>query len=170
MPTLETPRLVLRPIAKPDLNTLYEMLTDASIRRYLCDDAVLPLAQVEAMLSQSIQQFQSEKFGLWFIETKSTQETIGLVGLWYFFEESQPQLLYALLPAATQQGYATEAAARILDYSFNELGYEWLTASCDRPNVASQKVAKRLGMQRKDDRIINNHPIVFFEIQKPQES
>jgi len=51
--------------------------------------------------------------------------------LWYFFDEKQPQLVYALLPEATK-GYATEANQNI-EYCFNELGYQYLLASCDKP-------------------------------------
>ena len=57
--------------------------------------------------------FEEKRFGLWFVETKNEKEVIGLVGLWYFFEENQPQLVYALLPKATKKGYASEAAAKI---------------------------------------------------------
>ncbi|NJS16396.1 MAG: GNAT family N-acetyltransferase [Nostocaceae cyanobacterium CSU_2_110] len=68
----------------------------------------------------------NQKFGLWFIQTKDEKEIIGFVGLWYFFDESQPQLVYALLPEATKKGYATEAANKILEYCFNQLGYQYV--------------------------------------------
>ncbi len=86
-------------------------------------------------------------------------------GLWYFFEEEQPQLVYALLPEATQKGYATEASLKILEYCFHELGYEYLVASCDRPNVESLKLAQRLGMSEVAQRHIDDKPVVFFKIE-----
>ncbi len=52
-----------------------------------------------------------------------------------------------------KKGYATEAAARILEYSFQELNYNYLLASCDRPNLECQKLAKRLGMKQVEERI-----------------
>ncbi|MEG4581287.1 GNAT family N-acetyltransferase [Microcoleus sp. MON1_C5] len=76
------------------------------------------------MLAENQKLFSEKKFGLWSIETNTEQEVIGFVGLWYFFEEEQPQLVYALLPTATKKGYASEAATKILEYSFNELGFE----------------------------------------------
>ena len=39
-----------------------------------------------------------------------TDITIGMVGLWEFFDEPQPQLLYALLPEHTGKGIADEAS------------------------------------------------------------
>jgi ribosomal-protein-alanine N-acetyltransferase len=163
---LTTQRLVLTPILEEELHILHVILNDAHVKRYLCDNDALSLQQVTEMLHQSQQHFAKERFGLWFIRMHDQSDVIGLVGLWYFFDEAQPQLLYALLPRVLGQGYATEAAARVLDYSFHTLGYTYLTASCDQPNVASQKVAERIGMHKTEEKIVNGNPIVFFRSNK----
>ncbi|MEG3989033.1 GNAT family N-acetyltransferase [Microcoleus sp. S28C3] len=163
---LETQRLVLKPIVESDLNTLHGMLTNFYVRRYLCDGEILSLQQVEEMLAENKKLFEENKFGLWFIETKNDRETIGFVGLWYFFEEAQPQLVYALLPKALKKGYATEPSTKILEYGLNELGLDYIVASCDRPNIESLKAAERLGMRQVEERIMNGNPILFFRIDK----
>lgn len=165
---LETQRLLLRPILESELNVLHSIFIDPSVRKYLCDDKVFTLQQVEEMLTKSQRLLDEKKFGLWFIETQDEKETIGFVGLWCFFEEEQPQLVYALLPHATQKGYATEASAKILEYSFNELNYSYLVASCDRPNLSSQKVAERIGMKKIEEKLVSGNPIVFFRIERSQ--
>lgn len=162
----ETQNLILKPILEKDLSTLHMIFTDSYVRKYLCDDQVFSLQQVEEILKQSIKHFEEEKFGLWFIKINSESEIIGFVGLCYFFEEEQPQLVYALLPKALKKGYATEAATKILEYCFDELGYEYLAASCDQPNIESQKVAERLGMKKVEERNVNGSPILFFRIEK----
>lgn len=162
----ETQNLILKPILESDLSTLHMIFTDSYVRKYLCDDQVFSLQQVEEMLKQSIKHFEEEKFGLWFININNESEIIGFVGLWYFFEEEQPQLVYALLPKAIKKGYATEAATKILEYCFDELGYEYLVASCDQPNIESQKVAERLGMRKVEEKNVNGSPILFFRIEK----
>jgi len=53
-----------------------------------------------------------------------------------------------------------------LDYGFDELGFNYLVASCDRPNIESQKVAERLGMKQVEERIMNGNPVLFFRIDK----
>ncbi|MEG4055146.1 MULTISPECIES: GNAT family N-acetyltransferase [unclassified Microcoleus] len=163
---LKTQRLVLKQILESDLNTLHRIFTDSYVRRYLCDGEIWSLQQVEEMLAENQKLFSEKKFGLWSIETKTEQEVIGFVGLWYFFQEEQPQLVYALLPTATKKGYASEAATKILEYGFNELGFEYVVASCDRPNIESQKVAERLGMRQVEERFMNGNPILFFRIDK----
>lgn len=162
----ETQRLRLKPILESELNTLHSIFINPYVKKYLCDDKVLSLQQVEEMLIESQRLFDERKFGLWFIETKDEKEIIGFVGLWYFFGEGQPQLAYALLPEATKKGYATEAATRILKYCFNELGYQYLLASCDQPNLESRKVAERIGMREVEKKIVNGNSILFFRVEK----
>ncbi|MEG3860254.1 GNAT family N-acetyltransferase [Microcoleus sp. herbarium12] len=163
---LKTDRLVLKPILDSDLHTLHRIFTNSYVRRYLCDGEIWSLQQVEEMLAENQKLFAEKKFGLWFMETNTEQEVIGFVGLWYFFEEEQPQLVYALLPTATKKGYATEAATKIIEYGFDELGFEYVVASCDRPNIESCKLAARLGMRQVEERIVNENPILFFRIDK----
>lgn len=165
---LETQNLVLKPILESELSILHMIFADSYVRKYLCDDRAFSLQQIEEMLKQSIKHFEEEKFGLWFIRIHSESEVIGFVGLWYFFGEEQPQLIYALLPKVLKKGYATEAATKILEYCFDELGYEYLVASCDRPNIESQKVAERLGMRKMEEKIVNGSLIVFFKFEKSQ--
>ena len=157
----------MEPILDSDLKTLHRIFTDCYVRRYLCDGEIWSLQQVEEMLAENQKLFLEKKFGLWFMETKTEQEVIGFVGLWYFFDEPQPQLVYALLPKAIKKGYATEASTKILEYGFNELGFDYLVASCDRPNIESQKVAARLGMKQVESRIVDGNPISFFRLDKP---
>ena len=64
---------------------------------------------------------------------KETNEVIGYTGLWYFFNEKQPQLIYALLKQFTKRGYALEASKAIIQYSFNTLGFQYLIAATDEP-------------------------------------
>jgi len=163
---LKTQRLVLKPILDSDLNTLHRIFTDSYVRRYLCDGEIWSLQQVEEMLAENQKLFAEKKFGLWSIETNTEKEVIGFVGLWYFFDEEQPQLVYALLPTATKKGYATEAATKIIEYCFDELGFEYVVASCDRPNIESQKLAVRLGMRQVEERIVHENPILFFRLDK----
>ncbi|MEB3215009.1 MAG: GNAT family N-acetyltransferase [Nostocales cyanobacterium 94392] len=162
----ETQRLLLKPILESDLSTLHSILINPYVRNYLCDDQILSLQQVEQMLMESQKLFNEQKFGLWLIETKNQQEIIGFVALWYFFDEKQPQLVYALLPEATKKGYATEAATKILEYCFNSLGYQYILASCDRPNVDSTKVAQRIGMKQVEEKLVNDKPVLFLKIEE----
>jgi [ribosomal protein S5]-alanine N-acetyltransferase len=168
--TLETQRLLLTPITVNDTKVLHDIFVDPYVRKYLCDDTILPIQSVEEMAIENQKRFDQENLGLWFIQTKPESKTIGFAGLWYFFDEEQPQLIYALLPTATQKGYATEAASKIVEYGFDQLGYDYLIASCNTPNLESQRLLNRLGMKAIEERIVDGNPLVFFRLEKPQDT
>jgi len=177
---LETPRLWLTAINANDLNIFHSILANQFVRGYLTDDLELLPQTSEEMLEESLRMFAQEGVGLWLLERKQNSEIdpeivssakidpekIGLVGLWYFFGECQPQLIYALLPQWTGQGFATEAAQAVITCCFDFFGFNYLIASCDRPNLASQNLALRLGMVLVEEKIIEGKPIIFFSLSK----
>lgn len=164
----ETQRLILKPILESELNTLHKIFADSHIRKYLCDDKIFSWQQIKEMLQHNQKYFEEERFGLWWIREKEEDEILGFVGLWRFFDEKQPQLIYALLPKALNQGYATEAARKIIKYCFDQLGYKYVVASCDRPNLESQKVMKRLGMKQMTEKNIEGKAVLFFRLENRQ--
>lgn len=166
----ETQRLLLQPVADHDLDVMYEIFTNGYVRRYLCDDEIWSVEKIKQMLDESQRLFAEEQLGIWLIKTKYTQQTIGFICLWYFFDENQPQLGYALLPEATKQGFATEAAKKIMEYAFEQLNYKYLIVSCDQPNLESQKLAQRIGMKMVEQKTINASPTVFFRIERLNQS
>ena len=58
------------------------------------------------IVSRNQKQFQDENCGLWKIQHTENKTIIGYTGLWYFFEEDQPQLIYAMIEPFTRQGFA----------------------------------------------------------------
>ncbi|MDX1978495.1 MAG: GNAT family N-acetyltransferase [Pseudanabaenaceae cyanobacterium bins.68] len=166
MIVLASDRLWLKPVQLDQFEQFYQILTDQYVRHYLCDQKVIPRSEAMAMLHQSLELFAQFGFGIWGLELKTCGSVIGFAGLWYFFGEPQPQLIYALLPAWTRQGLATEAAQAVINYSFDLLGFAYLVASCDRANLDSARLAQRLGMTFTAERLIEQQPIKFFTIHR----
>lgn len=164
--TLSSPRLHLTPFPKDELKLFHQLNTYPFVRQYLWDDEVISIDLAAQILDQNAQHFKEDQFGLWKISNKETDALIGYVGLWFFFEEPQPQLIYALHPEAAGNGYATEAARLVMDYAFQELGFDYLIAATDEPHLASQAVAQRLGMQQDRIESIDDKLTVFFRLEK----
>ena len=162
---LNTERLNLFPAEIEHLMILMNMWNDPVVRKYLWDDTLVCPQQVEEILITNENLFRENQTGLWLIKLRDTGEIIGFTGLWSFFDESQPQLLYGLLPQFFGQGYAAEASARIIEYSFVSLGFSYLDAACDLPNTASVRVAQRLGMKKIREENLDGKPTVFFRIE-----
>lgn len=84
-------------------------------------------------------------FGFYALEEQSSGIFVGCCGLW--FPEGWPELEvgYWLMPEAQGKGYATEAASRVIEHAYLERGVASLVSYIDARNLASIKVAQRLG-------------------------
>jgi hypothetical protein len=75
---------------------------------------------------------------------------IGYCGLFYFPDiDGQPEIEigYRLARSAWGHGYATEAALSVRDFAVTTLGIKRLIAMIDPSNLASIRVAEKLGMR-----------------------
>lgn len=163
---LQTQRITLLPFKAEDLSLFHQLNIDPFIRKYLWDDEIIPLNLSKEILQTNERYFKERNYGLWKIILKASNEVIGYTGLWFFFEEPQPQLIYAIQEAHTGKGLATEAAKTIIDYTFNELKFDYLIAATDEPHLSSQKVAQRLGMHLSEKRLENDKPTLFYRIER----
>ena len=154
-------RLQLIPFNTNDVSKFHSLNTNSFIRKFMWDDEIISLDTAQEIIIQNKKYFEENQYGIWKIILLSTEETIGYTGLWYFFDEPQPQLIYALLEPYTGQGLATEAARLIIEYAFKSLNFSYLIAATDEPHLASQKVAERLGMNFLEKRIENEKPTIF---------
>lgn len=163
-PLLETDRLKLLPFDTADLNLLYQTLTDPFVRKYLMDNEIISNEKAKEFILTNEQSFKNYGWGLWKLLLKKENIYAGFAGLWCFFDEEQPQLLYALLPNQIKKGYAAEASKAVIDYAFNKLKLQYLIAACDTPNVASKKVCERLDMKEVEEKEINGKKTTFYRI------
>ena len=161
---IETERLQLIPIRADKFDDVYKVLTDEFVRKYLCDDTILSKNQIQSFIETSDETFYSKQYGLWGIYAKDNNSMMGLSGLWHFFDQNQPQLLYALLPGYTKLGYAKEASSALIKYAFKQLGFTYLDASCDTPNRESHKIALSIGMKKVKEEIIEDKPLTFYRL------
>jgi [ribosomal protein S5]-alanine N-acetyltransferase len=162
----KTLRLQLIPFQKEDIDILHQTFTNPYVRQYLWDDEIIPQEVTQDILKKSTVYFENNSWGLWKIVRNNDRAYVGFVGLWIFFDEQQPQLLFGLLPEFSGVGYATEAAQKIVQYAFEILRFPNLIASFDNPNVQSEKVCQRLGMKWKEERMIDGKPITFYHMDK----
>jgi ribosomal-protein-alanine N-acetyltransferase len=144
---LRSERLVLRPIEPADRAALLRLWTEREVRRFLWDDRVIGLGDVDDVIARSAASFAAEGFGHFALRESPAEELLGSCGLYRVAPGAEPELLYSLWPSVWGRGYASEAARVVIDYAFERLGLASLRARADPPNLASIEVMKRLGMR-----------------------
>lgn len=159
---IETGRLTLLPLCQYDLDWFVAFNGLPEIRKHLWDDNVLSHSDAENILKQNKAHFDDDDYGLW--KALLRNDVVGYYGLWHFFGEPRPQLVYATAPGFSGCGFAVEASKAIADYAFSRLGFDYLDAATDAANEASQFVARKIGMTFHSERMEDGKPTIFFRL------
>ena len=145
---LETDRLILRHQTPTDLNDLWMLYQDSEITKYIPD---APRSREEAREELEWHMNGHPKYpelGLWATVYKENGKFIGRCGLlpWTIDGQHEVEVAYTIAREYWGQGLATEAAQAILNYGFGKLNLSRLICLIDPQNIASQKVAEKMGM------------------------
>jgi ribosomal-protein-alanine N-acetyltransferase len=142
IPTLETERLILREPRESDFEAERDFYaSDAS--RFV--GGPLPEPQVWRNLAMLMGHWAFRGYGFWGLEDKATGTYQGRVGLWFPHGWMEREIGWTLMPHATGQGYATEAAIAARAHAYDVLGWDTAISQIDPGNEASKAVARRLG-------------------------
>ena len=141
---------------------MYPVFGDPEVMRF--GDGVQTREWVESWLLTCLEHYyQTWGFGPYAVVEKHSQNVIGYCGLFFFPNiNGQPEVEigYRLARSAWGQGYATEAAGAVRDFAFNVLGLKRLIAMIDPANIASIRVAEKIGMHYEMDVMLEgyDHP------------
>lgn len=143
---LETWRLVLRKLELADVPVLARLWSDPQVTEY--EGGPREFAQVEKSLLEDARSGQPNPFDMWALVEKDTRQVIGHCGLIEKDIEGKQEIevTYTLAPNVWGKGYATEIASALRDYAATKLGVTRLIALIHPGNVASARVAEKIGM------------------------
>lgn len=145
---LETNRLILRRQVLADLDDLYALYRDPEFTKYI-PNAPRNLAETREELEWHMNGHPKyPELGLWATIHKATGKFIGRCGLlpWTIEGRQEVEVAYTIAREYWGQGLGTEAAQGILQYGFEKLNLSRLICLIDPENIASQRVAEKLGM------------------------
>lgn len=168
---LETERLLLRHFILDDLEELFALYSDPEIRKYF-PEGVLTHDETKEELEWHMNGHpEHPELGLWATIYKETGKFIGRCGLlpWEIDSKLEVEIAYLLDKEFWGQGLASEAAKGILEYGFEKLNLTRLICLIDPQNLASQKVAKGIGMtlERSVEGIAgDNFPTLIYSISR----
>ena len=113
--------------------------------------------------------YQTWGFGPYAVVERQSRQVLGYCGLFLFPEldgQAEVEIGYRLIRSAWGKGYATEAAGAVRDFAFNTLSLMRLIAIIDPSNIASIRVAEKIGMAYEKDVMLEGYtyPDRIYEI------
>jgi RimJ/RimL family protein N-acetyltransferase len=149
---LETDRLYLREFLDSDYKDLCGILQDKDVmyayEHPFSDD------EVKSWYNKLIAgHYEKHGFGLWAVIHKETNEFLGQCGLTIqnLNGNEYLEIGYLFKKKHWHKGYAAEAALASKKYAFEILNAEKVYSIIRDINIASQNVAKRIGMKKTDE-------------------
>ncbi|MGN6155358.1 MAG: GNAT family N-acetyltransferase [Sphingomicrobium sp.] len=166
-PRLETERLILREFRVDDLDSHAATLGDSDVMRFIGGK---PMTREDSWrrLCSGVGSWQLIGVGPWAVELKSDGRMVGHCGFFEFQRDieptlrGEPEMGWIFDRSVHGQGIAFEACARALLWADEMLQAPSYPAIISLENVASMKLAQRLGFVRQEDAIYRDEPIALF--------
>jgi RimJ/RimL family protein N-acetyltransferase len=155
---IETERLLLRQWRPSDFPAFATMNADEEAMRFF--PAKLSEQESNALAQRCRDLIEHRGWGFWAAQEKSSNSFIGFIGL-HVPTIDLPfapcaELGWRLARHSWGKGLATEGASAVLAFAFNQLLLPEVVAFTTLSNQRSERVMKRLGMQR--DALTFQHP------------
>jgi ribosomal-protein-alanine N-acetyltransferase len=164
---LETSRLLLRRFTQDDLDALAELMSNAQFMRF--STGSFSRAQTEAFLERIFAGYRDRQPSQFAVIHRADKKLIGYCG---FFRQivddvEEIEIGYRLDSEYWNQGLATEAARAVRDHAFNDLELDHVISLIHPDNVASRRVAEKVGMIPEKKTTFKGFPTVVFGIRRP---
>ena len=147
--TLETDRLILRPLGPQDAEGVVAFYMD---ERSSMVGGVLNEWDAGKMFYFLLGHWVHRGYGLWAVTLKGDDTAIGMVGPFFPLTRPETEIGWVMLTAEAEgKGYAAEAARAAIDDAWSRLGWTEMVHYIDPTNAASIKLAERLGAYLDED-------------------
>jgi len=166
-PVLATARLTLRPFRADDTAAQAAMMGDAAVMRFLGGQ---PLTREDSWrkLLNGAGLWSLFGWGYWAVERRADGAMIGQIGFADFKRgmtpsiEDIPEMGWLFAAEASGQGFATEAGRAALDWLDSAHAPGEVAAIIDAANLASIRVAEKLGFGLREEARYKDAPILLF--------
>lgn len=146
IPSFETKRLMLREVKLEDELSYKKNFVDYEVIRHLSSAVPWPYPEdgIRDFILNFILPNQGKDRWMWGVfEIENPSELIGVVDLW---RQGRPENRgFWLAKNHWGKGYMIEAVRPVMDYAFNELGFEKLVFANAVGNNASRRIKEKTG-------------------------
>ncbi len=142
---LETEHCFVRESCLEDVDVFYKIYSEPAVKRYIEPLYEEPLQEREYLQAYINNVYDYYEFGIWTVIDKASGEIMGRAGIDLQEDDEIPQLGYIFATKWHGTGVAEEVCRAILKYAKKEWGLGQIQVSIHPENVASIKLAQKLG-------------------------
>ena len=148
LPTLESARLVMKKMTESDADDMFAYTSDADLLAHLPLNVTPTRAETQAAIRGFMDMYHARRVAPWGISLKETGQHVGIVG----FESWNPvtdraEIGFLVARAHWRQGYAIEAAKRVMRFGIEKMNLNRIEARVKPDNEPSRLLLAKLGMR-----------------------
>ena len=148
IPTLHSERLTLRGMRRQDAEDMFEYASRSDVTEFLLWSEHSSVAYTAEYLKYVESRYAVGDFFDWAVTLSESGKMIGTCGFARIDTvNNSAEIGYVLNPEYHHLGYGVEAARRVMDFGFRELGLHRIEARFMQGNEASRRVMGKLGME-----------------------
>jgi len=160
----ETERLKIISFGINDTDLLFQLTSNAEVMKFF--PKILNHQETSEMICKIMEQYKKYGHCFWKLLLKSNEQFIGIAGLLHQNIEGQEEteISYRIIREHWNKGYATEAAQACREYAQNILDKKRLISLILSENIASIRVAQKLGAQKEKSVLFNgkDHDVLVY--------
>jgi ribosomal-protein-alanine N-acetyltransferase len=146
---IKTKRLEIRPWTEDQAADFFELAQDNGFTLFqISNYKQSSVESAREWIRKARALNQETSLGKWCVIESASGKLLGLGGLtpWKFGNEDLIDITYRLRESAWGKGYGMELAEGLVRWGFDEFGLKEITATITPDNIASKKIADKLGM------------------------
>jgi ribosomal-protein-serine acetyltransferase len=148
----KVPNILLEKISLERLAEIHEAAVESS-KEWSAEEMIpkpdVSIEELEAATKDLLNRWENDDFYMFFIFDGSTHQAVGFTFLNHVNRQYQmANLGYAIRTSRIGEGIATAAAKHVAQYGFEKLNFQRLEIVVQKDNLASLKVAEKLGAVR----------------------
>jgi len=146
--TLETERLILRPLCDNDALNLSRVANDWNVAKFLSSmPHPFTLEVAKNFIQDSNKSYLENENIVFAIVKKNSNEIIGIIELDLNSKDNHATASYWIGKDYWDRGYTTEALEEIVRFGFEDLNIHRITSHHFHNNPASGKVMQKVGLK-----------------------
>ena len=168
IPKIVTKRLIMRGFQEEDLDAYAEMCGDAEVMRYVGTGQTLSRSESWRSMAMMLGHWQLRGYGMWAVEERRSGEMLGRVGCWQPEGWIGLEIGWTIRRVFWGQGFATEAGKVAMEYAFQELQQTHVISLIRPENIASRRVAEKLGEKLEGTGELFGSEVVIYGISREE--
>lgn len=157
-PKLQTDRLILRKVLEKDYVLFHKLHSDPVVNAFVGRENSSSIEKAQAYILRMDGLVKKKECLFWVITLENNDDLIGSVCCWNFdIQNGIVEIGYEMLSEFQGKGIMTEALKSVIEFTFNEMKANIITAFPSSDNLSSVKILKKLNFEFENKPYNNKH-------------